>query len=87
VRTLDPLHLASIEYIRSRMQFIEFASFDERLLATARPLDVSNSSLVGLANSDRCAALRRSSERLTFKSPLPGGHIGKSDDYDNHCGS
>ncbi len=40
VRTLDALHLASIEYIRSRMQLIELASFDQRLLAAARSLDV-----------------------------------------------
>lgn len=40
VRTLDALHLASIEYIRSRMQLIELATFDERLLAAARALDV-----------------------------------------------
>jgi predicted nucleic acid-binding protein len=40
VRTLDALHLASIEYIRSRMQIIELASLDERLLAAARALDV-----------------------------------------------
>jgi hypothetical protein len=39
-RTLDALHLASIEYIRSRMQLIELASLDERLLAAARALDV-----------------------------------------------
>ncbi|HWX33773.1 MAG TPA: hypothetical protein VNZ53_40880, partial [Steroidobacteraceae bacterium] len=40
VRTPDALHLASIEYIRSRMQIIELASLDERLLAAARALDV-----------------------------------------------
>jgi hypothetical protein len=40
VRTLDALHLASIEYIRSRMQIIELASLDERLLAAAHTLDV-----------------------------------------------
>jgi hypothetical protein len=33
--------LASIEYIPSRMQIIELASLDERLLAAARALDVS----------------------------------------------
>lgn len=41
VRTLDALHLASIEFIRSRLQTIELASFDARLVAAARALGVS----------------------------------------------
>jgi hypothetical protein len=36
VRTLDGLHLASMEFIRSRVQVIELASLDARLLAGAR---------------------------------------------------
>ena len=36
VRTLDALHLASIEFIRSRLQVVELASLDARLLASAR---------------------------------------------------
>src|ERR1700730_43043 len=35
VRTLDALHLASIEFLRARGQTVELASFDERLLAAA----------------------------------------------------
>ena len=40
VRTLDALHLASIEFLRSRRQKVEVASLDQRLLAGARSLGV-----------------------------------------------
>ena len=40
VRTLDALHLASIEFLRSRRQTVELLSYDERLLATARALRI-----------------------------------------------
>jgi predicted nucleic acid-binding protein len=40
VRTLDALHLASIEFLRARGQTVALASFDERLLAGARALRV-----------------------------------------------
>jgi hypothetical protein len=40
VRTLDALHLASIEFLRSRSQTVELASYDDRLLAVARPLGI-----------------------------------------------
>ena len=40
VRTLDALHLASIEFLRARGQTVELASFDERLLAAARALHI-----------------------------------------------
>jgi len=40
VRTLDALHLASIEFLRARGQTVTLASFDERLLAAARGLHV-----------------------------------------------
>lgn len=40
VRTLDSLHLATIEFLRRRGKSIEFASFDERLLAAARALRI-----------------------------------------------
>ena len=40
VRTLDALHLATIEYLRSQGHDIELASFDDRLLAGARALGV-----------------------------------------------
>lgn len=38
VRTLDALHLASIEFLRARGQTVALASFDERLLSAARAL-------------------------------------------------
>ncbi len=40
VRTLDALHLASIEFLRARRQTVRLASYDERLLAGARALDI-----------------------------------------------
>ena len=40
VRTLDALHLASIEFLRTRGQTVELASFDERLNAGARALQI-----------------------------------------------
>jgi uncharacterized protein len=41
VRTLDALHLSSIEFLRTRQQRIELASFDERLIAGARALHIA----------------------------------------------
>ena len=46
VRTLDALHLASIELLRSRRQAVELLSYDERLLTAARALR-----LIGLGTS------------------------------------
>lgn len=40
VRTLDALHLASIEFLRGRGQSVELASYDDRLLAAARALGI-----------------------------------------------
>ena len=40
VRTLDALHLASIEFLRARGQAIELASYDERLIVAARGLGI-----------------------------------------------
>lgn len=40
VRTLDALHLASLEFLRSRGQTVELASYDDRLLAAARALGI-----------------------------------------------
>ena len=40
VRTLDALHLASIEFLRSRRQAIELFSYDERMLEAARVLQI-----------------------------------------------
>ena len=41
VRTLDALHLSSIEFLRQRQQQVELASYDERLIAGARALHIS----------------------------------------------
>jgi uncharacterized protein len=40
VRTLDALHLSSIDFLRRRRQQVELASYDERLIAGARALHV-----------------------------------------------
>ena len=40
VRTLDALHLASVEFLRGRGVTIELATYDERLMAGARSLDI-----------------------------------------------
>ncbi len=41
VRTLDAIHLAAIEFIRAQKQSVQLASYDERLLATARLLGIA----------------------------------------------
>jgi predicted nucleic acid-binding protein len=40
VRTLDALHLASMEFLRARGQQLQLASYDERLIAAARGLRI-----------------------------------------------
>jgi hypothetical protein len=40
VRTLDALHLASIEFLRGRGQTVELATYDQRMLAAARTLAI-----------------------------------------------
>jgi predicted nucleic acid-binding protein len=40
LRTLDALHLASIEFLRVRQQAIELASYDGRLITAARALHI-----------------------------------------------
>jgi hypothetical protein len=40
VRTLDALHLASAEFLRSQRQSIELASYDDRMLQAARRLNL-----------------------------------------------
>lgn len=45
VRTLDALHLATMEFLRSHGQTIELASYDRRLLAAAHALRVPIRSL------------------------------------------
>jgi len=40
VRTLDSLHLATIEFLRARQNDVALASFDERMLVAARALGI-----------------------------------------------
>jgi len=40
VRTLDALHLATLEYLRRDPEPVELASYDNRLLAAARALGI-----------------------------------------------
>ena len=40
VRTLDALHLAAAEFLRSQRQSIELASYDDRMLQAARRLNL-----------------------------------------------
>ena len=40
VRTLDGLHLASIEFLRTRGQDIQLATYDDRMSDTARRLKI-----------------------------------------------
>jgi hypothetical protein len=40
VRTLDALHLASIDFLRARGQEVELASYDDRLVGAARRLGI-----------------------------------------------
>jgi hypothetical protein len=40
IRTLDALHLATLEHLRSQGGSVELASYDNRLLAAARALDM-----------------------------------------------
>ena len=40
VRTLDTLHLATIDFLRSRGVEVELASYDKRLLAAASALGI-----------------------------------------------
>lgn len=40
LRTLDTLHLATIDYLRQLGRDVALASFDERMVAAARALDI-----------------------------------------------
>ena len=40
VRTLDALHLASIEFLRASRQEVELVTYDFKLMAAARALDI-----------------------------------------------
>ena len=45
VRTLDCLHLATVEFIRGEGESVELASHDNRLLVAARALGIALSAL------------------------------------------
>jgi predicted nucleic acid-binding protein len=45
VRTLDALHLATIEFIRKSGEPVELASYDNRLLAVAQALGITPAAL------------------------------------------
>jgi predicted nucleic acid-binding protein len=45
VRTLDALHLSSIEFLRARGQRVELATYDERMMIAARALGVASVTL------------------------------------------
>jgi predicted nucleic acid-binding protein len=45
VRTLDALHLASMEFLRSQRQDVELATFDTRLETAARALGIRIASI------------------------------------------
>jgi PIN domain len=45
VRTLDALHLATIDFIRGQGETVELASYDNRLIVAARALGIALSEL------------------------------------------
>ena len=45
VRTLDALHLATIDFVREGGETVQFASYDNRLIAAAQALGVSITSV------------------------------------------
>jgi len=45
VRTLDALHLASMDFLRAQGQEISLASYDEKLVAAARKLGIRSAGL------------------------------------------
>ena len=45
VRTLNTLHLSTIEYVSNRRQTVELASYDNRLCAAAQALGISIAAL------------------------------------------
>jgi hypothetical protein len=45
IRTLDALHLASLEFLRQRGQAVSLASYDERMIACAKLLGIPMYSL------------------------------------------
>lgn len=41
VRTLDGLHLATVEFLRTNGDFIELATYDARMIAAARAMGIT----------------------------------------------
>lgn len=58
VRTLDALHLASLDFLRGRGRRVELASYDDRLLSAAR--EVGSTLLALLAGGSGIVQLSRS---------------------------
>ena len=45
IRTLDALHIATLEYLRRGGEAVELATYDHRMIATARALGIQVASL------------------------------------------
>jgi hypothetical protein len=45
IRTLDALHIATLEYLRRGGEEIELATYDHRMIATARALGIAIAAL------------------------------------------
>jgi predicted nucleic acid-binding protein len=45
LRTLDSLHLATMEFVRGQTQTLELASYDDRLLAAAKAIGITTAAL------------------------------------------
>ena len=45
VRTLDAIHLSSLEFLRGQGQSVELATYDERLLVAARAMRIAVAAL------------------------------------------
>ena len=79
VRTLDALHLASIEFLRARGQSVELASYDDRLIAAARSLGIPIAALERPADCGFLVARPDEAPRNDRASEAPG-MTGEGDD-------
>jgi PIN domain len=58
VRTLDAIHLAALEFIRTQKQDVQLASFDDRLVAAARLLGIAEWTALSVFFRDESVLLR-----------------------------
>ena len=75
VRTLDALHLASCEYLRNQGQSIALASYDHRMTAIARAMNIPLFDLEHSLNVKGGAKLRRRNRSIISQRtvlPQPG---------------